>query len=514
MTKKQSVSVAILCTVSFIQAYLLVNIFPYQAYMSVFLWNRQHADKSITVEQVGPYAAFLTTSFMIGRTCTAHHWGKLADLYGRRFVLITSLFGSGCACIWFGVAQTYGGAVLARGVIGAWNSIVGVTKTMATELAYHDFSNGLQFHDGDNDRKKRETRIVGLVMSMRAYGFLIAPVIAGFLADPLMTRGNNSSSTELSTIATFNGLLQSYPYFLPNLLGALLCWLTAVAVFLVIPETLEECEPLEYSIQCRNRFGHRMNQTYTYINGTYGSLEDINRDDTINDISSCCWQKEKAQDATSITSIWSRKNTRNHLIAYWLYSFVVIAIDEAFPLYCISTNNGLGQLSESEIGTILSIAGLVFALGQFHTYTWIVDRFGVYGSLTFGCWAGLLPVSLIPFAEFVYHFSNRFGMTIYIAWLMGFTKIFQSAFFSGVTVATNRTVPKEIRSSMNGFGGMGAGGAKALGPLFVGYWMAMCMTFDSSHHTPYGSAIAWIGLASLSMPVYINLRFLEHSDCY
>ena len=92
---KQSISVAIICLVSFIQAYLLVNIFPYQAYMSVYLYNNAHPDKPITVEQAGPYAAVLRTSFMIGRTSTAHFWGRLADIYGRRIVLMVSLTGSG-----------------------------------------------------------------------------------------------------------------------------------------------------------------------------------------------------------------------------------------------------------------------------------------------------------------------------------------------------------------------------------------------------------------------------------
>jgi MFS family permease len=158
MANKQSTSVAIICMVSFIQAYLLVNIFPYQPYMTVFLWNHQYPNKSITAEQAGPYAAFLTTSFMIGRTITAHYWGRLADIYGRRMVLMTSLIGSGLACIWFGMTATYGGlfgAVMARGVIGAWNSIVGVTKTLASELAYFEFHNEVQLHDANTDRHKR-----------------------------------------------------------------------------------------------------------------------------------------------------------------------------------------------------------------------------------------------------------------------------------------------------------------------------------------------------------------------
>ena len=56
-------------------------------------------------------------------------------------------------------------------------------------------------------------------------------------------------------------------------------------------------------------------------------------------------------------------------------------------------------MPESDIGAILSLAGLIFAVGQFHTHTRIVDRYGVYGSLSFGCWTGVLPISLVPCAD-------------------------------------------------------------------------------------------------------------------
>ncbi|KAL7521596.1 hypothetical protein ACHAWX_006275 [Stephanocyclus meneghinianus] len=549
MCRRRSVSVAILCTVSFIQSYLLVNIFPYQAYMSVYLWNRQYIEKAITVEQAGPYAAFLTTSFMIGRTLTAHYWGRIADICGRRLILITSLIGSGWACLWFGMTIQYGGwfgAVAARGAIGAWNSIVGVIKTLATELAYYDYCNGhcssarisdatkqcdnkqvttdvestfsQNLHVNENhqilynEQKKLETRVVGLVMSMRAWGFLGAPAIAGYLADPLMVR-DNENGTATSSNMFYYQLLQSYPYLLPNLVGALLCWIAAVAVFLVIPETLEECTSIATvgrhywdRISCMKRSGFRMRQPTVYsIYGTIASDDDNHR----------CQGKhgcEETTKATAISSIWSRRSTRHHLMAYWLYSFVIMCIDEAFPLYCISKNNGLGQLSESDIGTILSIAGLIFAVGQYHVYLYIVDRFGVYGSLPFGCWCGVLPITFIPAAALLDRFNDRYCFkAMYIALLVGLTKIFQSAFFSAVTMATNWTVPKEMRSSMNGFGGMGAGGAKALGPLLAGFWMAACLSWDSDGKI-YGSWIAFLGLGSLSVPLLVYLHFLEHSE--
>ena len=144
-------SVVALCTVTFLQAYLLVSVFPYAAYIPVHFLH-------ISEEDAGPFAALFATSFMIGRTVSAHLWGLLADIYGRRFVIILSLIGSGVASLWFGLTDSYNQALIARFVTGAWSSIVGVSKTVATELALSD----------ENNTHMTETRIVGRAMSMRA----------------------------------------------------------------------------------------------------------------------------------------------------------------------------------------------------------------------------------------------------------------------------------------------------------------------------------------------------------
>ncbi|KAL7525005.1 hypothetical protein ACHAWF_001170, partial [Thalassiosira exigua] len=141
-------------------------------------------------------------------------------------------------------------------------------------------------------------------------------------------------------------------------------------------------------------------------------------------------------------------------------------------------------------------------------------QWGVYGSLGLGCLWGVIPVALLPLAPLA--ICLRWGPTIYLALAMGFTKIFQLTFFSKVTVATNRTVPSGMRSSMNGLGGMGAGVAKAIGPMVVGFWMAWCLSWDAdeSEHLglvrlPKGSLVAFDGIDSLGLVLLGALQYVE-----
>lgn len=527
-------SIAALCSVSFLQAYLLVGVFPYAAYLSIYFLK-------IPAEQAGPYAASFATSFMIGRTVTAHLWGLMADIYGRRFVMILSLVGSGLASLWFGLTDSYSEAIIARGMIGAWNSIVGVSKTVATELAYFDYDNKNREADADDhedsvlldnehvmQKQQLETRIVGRVMSMRAFGFLFAPGVAGFLAgsDPLGIREKGvaaDSTIEGSSVffVSCYNLLSRYPYLLPNVLGAVMCWVSAIAVYFCIPETMTQCRSARLLFKdalqwVKRKCAKRQSSEREIQESSSISLDEVDNalsnNSLVNQYGSMQNDsKSDTKESTSLTLIWSRRKTRNHLVAYWLYSVFTINIDEAFPLYCISRNTGIGGLQEQEIGKILSGSGILFAVGQFKVYTWICDRFGVYGSLDLGCWFGVLPVALFPLASLVCTANKRWSM-LYLAILSGITKIFQSAFFSSITVTTNRTVPAEMRSRMNALGSIGAGLSKAIGPLFVGLWMAFCLSLDAQHGTkrlPIGSVLAWLGISLVSgLSMFAILRTL------
>jgi hypothetical protein len=181
----------------------------------------------------------------------------------------------------------------------------------------------------------------------------------------------------------------------------------------------------------------------------------------------------------TMASLWSQRKTRNHLLVYWIYSFVSITVDEAFPLFCISREAGLG-LSEGTIGKILSGSGLIFACCQYFVYAWTLNRYGLQRSIQIGALLSGPIISLVPIALLLNRDSvdNSLTWTAYafLSILLAAYRVFGLVFFSSITVATNRTVIASHRGSMNGLSMLGGSFAKGLGPLFSGFLVAFSVS--------------------------------------
>ena len=55
---------------------------------------------------------------MVGRTFSAYPFGKIADIYGRKFVLVFSLIVSAIGSLAFGFSTSYSMAVAVRFLMG------------------------------------------------------------------------------------------------------------------------------------------------------------------------------------------------------------------------------------------------------------------------------------------------------------------------------------------------------------------------------------------------------------
>jgi predicted MFS family arabinose efflux permease len=101
-----------LCGSAFAMFYLLFSVFPYSGFMVM------HLVPGVDSENAGIYAGFLSSSFMVGRAFSAYPWGKIADIYGRKFVLVVSLIVSAIGAIAFGCSTSFTMAVVVRFFMG------------------------------------------------------------------------------------------------------------------------------------------------------------------------------------------------------------------------------------------------------------------------------------------------------------------------------------------------------------------------------------------------------------
>jgi MFS family permease len=499
-------STAAMCLCTFTHSWLLVSVFPYSGFMVIKLVPGTNE------ENAGSYAGLLAAAFMAGRTFTSYGWGKIADVYGRRVVLFLSLILSAFYSLLFGLSRSFWLAFLWRFLLGASNGIAGISKAIVSETAR------------GNDTL--ETRGMSLSMGMWGWGFLLGPAVSGLLSDPVQQYPHLPMWENHE--GWFYHFMNAYPFFLPNLISVLLCAIDLVAVELCVPETLpmgdrrnpnlilsDACNWLkgilfsccwlqsddkdDYSPLRRTNDGEFCVQEEQHEGDADDPLRDLRlahsesvsllstsfptTTSSAEEDSNSLVDASPASTKATMASLWSKRDTRNHLILYWIFSFVAIAIDEAFPLFCISKEGGLG-LSENTIGKLLSATGLIFAVSQYHVYAWIVDKYGLCRSIEIGAilsapLAALVPLSLLlnrkeedaaasSAADRSADGSLTWSAFLYLSFLLATCRIFGLVFFSSITIATNRTVIPSHRGTMNGLSMLGGSCAKGLGPVVAG----------------------------------------------
>ena len=100
-SKSHVLSTIALCACAFSHSYLLISVFPYSGFMAIDLIS------FVNEENAGSYAGMLASSFMLGRALTSYGWGKVADVYGRSFVVFSSLFLSMVFSLLFGLSPNF-----------------------------------------------------------------------------------------------------------------------------------------------------------------------------------------------------------------------------------------------------------------------------------------------------------------------------------------------------------------------------------------------------------------------
>jgi len=494
--KDLSSTIGVLSFALLVQSYLLVSVFPYSGFLAM------HLIPGLNEETAGSYAGLVASSFMAGRTFSSFEWGKAADRYGRVFVIEMSLLLSAVFSILFGLAPTFPIALITRFLLGMCNGLIGPVKTLVSEYARGD--------------QEKETKMMAIILGMWGYGFLINPAISGYLSDPV------KQYPDAEFVRMLRPLLEKFPFFLPNVVGCLFCLTGYVLIHNFVDETLPEEKRQQFRLPsifpCTKKTHPILRNVsswglFKHLHNSEGEIsEDLNVILPSSEDKAEHGGDGGGEKSATISSLMKRQGTRQHLFVYWGYSFLIVTVDETFPLFCISKSSGLG-ITEKIIGKILSGSGLFFMCIQYFLITNLVSRFGFYNSLRIGTLLSIPLACFIPIS-LITNLGAPDGVIamaslVFLSALYAIIRSFSSVVFSTITMATNRTVPDNQRATMNGLSMLGGSLTKALGPLFGGILFS---TSVNNVTAPFGSVVVWSTIAFLGVCLALQAYFLREYD--
>jgi len=279
----------------------------------------------------------LVASYAFGQLIGAPILGRLSDRYGRRPILLLSIFGTFLSLLLLGFANTLIVLFISRILDGITGGNISVAQAYITDVT-----------DEENRAKG-----LGMIGAAFGFGFILGPAIGGLL-----------SAIGTSTIAPMvaesgNAFLQNinWTYALPAFAAATVSFLNVLQVYFTLPESLTAERRVE--IQAKNNVNvpHRRVFSFSLLRDTL-----------------------------------SREFVGSLLTVLFFYGIAFTMFQTVFPIYA---NQQLG-LSEAQTGFVLAYVGILVALVQGLAIGRITARFPEDRLLFYSCI--LMAISLLGWA--------------------------------------------------------------------------------------------------------------------
>jgi MFS family permease len=386
LPNKGQIFLLVICRITEPLAYASIS--PYIYYM---IRDFGYTDPS----HISVLVTLVTTSFSFGQAVSAVHWGKFADIRGRKPALLLGLLGTAISILIFGTATNIYWAMAGRMMSGLLNGNIGVMRTMVAEFI--------------GDKKQYQTRAFAILPITMNVGTIVGPMIGGLLADP---------ATNYPWLFGDSQFLKKYPYILPNLFPIPFIVVALCSSVLFIEETLDTHQALmpratDRGLQLGNAIKcwlRRRNHDYEPIEdsnfGTIGSTDsddelilseleedEFSEDESLGIIASSTPQVKTSEPVDepvdrSLKAILT-KPVRITLACYIILMLHCPTFMQLLPLFLstprmddkgnhtnpIMFNGGLG-LKTSEIGLIISVLGCVGVSLQLMVYPRLAAYFG------------------------------------------------------------------------------------------------------------------------------------------
>lgn len=161
-----------------------------------FFRNGSDSPPSDMEAKVGLWTGNLVSVFFVTQFLTSVLWSQIADKYGRRAVLFSSLLGGAVFLLLFGMSKSLAVAILIRLAQGVFGGAVGVYRGSIRDIT-----------DSTN-----ETRAYAILGFSWGFGGVAGPVIGGGFESP----ARNYPDSFFAKIKLF----EQFPYLLPCTIAA------------------------------------------------------------------------------------------------------------------------------------------------------------------------------------------------------------------------------------------------------------------------------------------------------
>eukprot|EP00249_Psilotum_nudum_P016394 c25802_g1_i1 orf=431-1783(-) len=379
-----------------------------------------------TDKDIGYYAGYIGSSFMLGRFLSSTLWGFIADKYGRKPVIIIGTVSIIIFNTAFGFSISFWMALSSRFLLGIFNGMLGPVRAYASEIC----------------SEQHQAFALSLVGTMWGLGLIIGPAIGGYLAQP---------AVKYPSVFVDGSLFSQFPYLLPCLCISAYAAITLVFLFW-LPDSIHKHPRLPE------------NTVHEDTNGN--SLTDTLKTECKKIvISSATEETEENRCVVERKPILRNWGLFASIALYCIWGLHDMAYTEIFSLWAVSPVNygGLGFTS-SDVGIILAITGGVLLVFQLSLYP-IIDRtFGTIPSTRGGAILSIPLVAIYPLIAKL-HGSMLWGSLILASSLKN---IFSVCVVTGSFLLINNSVPSEQRGVANGISMTGMSLFKSIGPACAG----------------------------------------------
>lgn len=429
--------------------------------------------------EIGVYAGMVTSAFAFAEFSTGMMWGKVSDCIGRKPVLLIGLAGTLVSMLVFGFAKSFSVALIARALGGGLNGNISVIQTTVAELVRE---------------KEHQPRAFAINPFIWCLGSIIGPAMGGLLAEPTRFYPH---------IFPPGGILEEYPFLLPNVVASVVLVLGILIGILFLEEThevlrLRKDPGRELGQKLLNLFRWKKQAMPKYEGPNGYSSPPTETQRLLQPEADLVPNYQSAQnsgDQDDTTSVAAKKPssflksfTRPVVVlifSYGILAYHTMGFDQLLPVF-LSTPaeerphhlfkfiGGLGMTTQT-IGFILSMQGLFSMSVQFIVFPPMARHFGIFNLYRF-CLL-IFPISyfVVPYIDWLPKHLQMVGVYAVLALKNLFAVI---AYPCNAILLTNSVPSFLVLGTINGVAASCASFARAFAPTLTGMLYSVGLDYN------------------------------------